>query len=566
MSVVGRVALKTKHHSALRIDARRTTAAAVVPRPALRTGAYQPLVIVLGAMCAGIFLDHVAWPVVPQSFGLWLALGVVSLGAWLALWKMRYQRLSMAAVMMSMMAISGAWHHYQWNLFSTDEVGLSATQIGQPICVEATVASEPQEVPAPAFDPMRSLPQESQTRLLVDVVAVRNRAEWQSASGRAQVSVTGALNGVHVGDRLRMFGQIEAPAPAGNPGEFDSAQFDRSKRELSFIRIKQPGCASVVEAGSDWSPARWISKVRAAGARLLQSYLPQARSGMAAAVLLGEREEVDRETNEAFLETGTIHILVIAGLHIGILAWAMFLLFSAGWMPRRAALACVMIVTGFYMLLTSAEPPVVRATLLVWIVCGGMLLGRNRIGLNSLAIAAIVVLVVNPTGLFHTGVQLSFLSVAILVCAGQWLTNLWQRDALARLISTTRPWPQRTARQAGRHVAEVFLAGALLWTAITPLTMARFHLFAPAGMLLNVLLLPILPVVMLSGLGVLLFGEWLTPVATICAWICNLGLYVIDSAVKWFAHLPGGRFWVVGPSEAWLAVFYIGLLFVLLAP
>ena len=68
---------------------------------------------------------------------------------------------------------------------------------------------------------------------------------------------------------------------------------------------------------------------------------------MAAAVLLGEREEVDHETNEAFMETGTIHILCIAGLHMAILAWALFMIFGAGWLPRRVALVCVMAVTGF---------------------------------------------------------------------------------------------------------------------------------------------------------------------------------------------------------------------------
>ena len=78
------------------------------------------------------------------------------------------------------------------------------------------------------------------------------------------------------------------------------------------------------------------------------------------------------------------------------------------------------------MLLTTAEPPVMRATLLVWIVCGGMLWGRNRIGLNSLALAGLVVLAVNPAGLFHTGVQLSFLSVAVLICAGESFFGEWK--------------------------------------------------------------------------------------------------------------------------------------------
>ncbi len=56
-------------------------------------------------------------------------------------------------------------------------------------------------------------------------------------------------------------------------------------------------------------------------------------------MLLGGREHVDRETNEAFMETGTVHILCVAGLHVGILAWLLFLVLRIGWLPRRTALA-----------------------------------------------------------------------------------------------------------------------------------------------------------------------------------------------------------------------------------
>ena len=163
------------------------------------------------------------------------------------------------------------------------------------------------------------------------------------------------------------------------------------------------------------------------------------RAGTAAAVLLGEREEVDRDTNEAYLETGTVHILVVAGLHVGILAWLLFKAIRMGWMSRRTALASVMVVTGIYMLLTGAGPSVIRATLLVWIVCGALWLGRSRIGLNSLAFAGLVLLILNPTNLFQTGVQLSFLSVAALMWAAMHFSDRPQLDPLDRLIRQTAP-------------------------------------------------------------------------------------------------------------------------------
>src|SRR5258706_8091637 len=99
---------------------------------------------------------------------------------------------------------------------------------------------------------------------MVDAVALRDGADWRPASGRAQVSITGELH-IHAGDRLRIFGKLEAPLPAANPGEFDSASFARTKRELSVVQVKLPECVRVVVRGSTWSPKRWIDGLRSMG-------------------------------------------------------------------------------------------------------------------------------------------------------------------------------------------------------------------------------------------------------------------------------------------------------------
>jgi competence protein ComEC len=539
----------------------RIAANATAVRPTLRgpIARYQPLVMVLAAACVGILADRQTWSFVPHSFELWWCISAAALGTWFVLSRTDRSSAAVMAILVSVAAADAAWYHARWNLFDRDEIGRFATQSPQPICLEAIAESAPRDVPQPAFDPLRSIPATPQSRLVVNVVGVRDGQQWRTATGRTQVSIGGQLESVHAGDRLRIFGQLATPTPAANPGEFDFALYARANRELSTVRVKLPACVTVLETGSMWNPTRWFDVLRNKGDQLLSSYISAERAGTAAAVLLGQREEVDRETNEAYLETGTVHILVVAGLHVGILAWLLFKAMRVGWMSRRTALASVMIVTGMYMMLTNAGPSVVRATLLVWIVCGGLWLGRSRIGLNSLAFAGLVLLVVNPANLFQTGVQLSFLSVAALMWAAMHFTERPKLDPLDRLIFQTRPWPQKAAWRFGQHLRDVFLAGGLLWLVITPLTMARFHLFSPAGLVLNLLLIPVLMIVMAAGFGVLAFGWWLPPLAAVFGWVCNLGLHILDASVKWAANLPGGRFWVAGPNDGWLAVFYLAV-------
>ena len=102
--------------------------------------------------------------------------------------------------------------------------------------------------------------------------------------------------------------------------------------------------------------------------------------------------------------------MVVAGLHVGVLAFLLFQALRIGWVPRRTALVAVAGVTGLYALVTDAEPPVLRATILVWIVCVSLWLGRGRLAMNSLALAGLVIVALNPTELFRAGTQLSFLA------------------------------------------------------------------------------------------------------------------------------------------------------------
>ena len=91
-------------------------------------------------------------------------------------------------------------------------------------------------------------------------------------------------------------------------------------------------------------------------------------------------------------------------------------------LPHGWAILLVAAATVFYMFLVDAGPPVVRATVLVLVACAAAALGAARLSFNSLAAAALVVLAINPNNLFHTGAQLSFLSVAGLMWFGpRWM-------------------------------------------------------------------------------------------------------------------------------------------------
>ena len=523
---------------------------------------YQPLVIVLAAAVVGILLDRF-WPL---PLGVWCFIAMAGLAVWLALFLRHRTRLAGFAVLMAVVAAAGAWHHCRWHLFASDDLGCYARSQAQPVCVEAVARGAPRAIPPLARNPFQTRPPEDCWRLNVDVVGLRNGATWQSVSGRAALLVQGTPPEIAAGDRLRCFGRLSAPSEPRNPGERDRSAYPRADRVRSRLHVKTPECLSVVAMGSPWNLTRLLDRLRAHGNRMFEQYLDPRQAELASAVLLGLREELDRTRTDAFFTTGTVHILCISGLHVGILAGAMFWILRRTPLPRGWVAVIIGLTTLLYALMVDARPSVVRATVLVLVACAAMYSGRRAIGINSLAAAALVVLAINPAHLFHVGAQLSFLCVAGLIWCAPWRPHgdddeVKRADrTIDRLVMQNLGWLPWLWVKFRRAAIGLTLAGVLLWLLTSPLVMARFHILSPVALVLNVFVWIPMLLSVLSGFGVLLCGTICPPLGYLCGRLCNASFLVLESIIDWARHVP--HYWVSGPADWWLWGFYgaLGLL------
>lgn len=514
--------------------------------------AYQPLVVVASAVCAGIVVDRYS----PARFVVWWLAAVVLWCGWCAAWGSGRRAWASMMLLASLAAVGAAWHQACWSLYSTDELGAFAADVAQPTCLQAVARASPRRMPAPEFDPLRPITTADRSRLILRLTAVRDGDRWLDASGETTLDVNGHLLGVKAGDRLQIFGQLRAVTPPANPGEFDFAVYQRADRRLCRLTADHPECVTVVAPGSTWQPRRWLDRARRAGDDALWSSLSRAQSGLALALILGQREQLDATTTRHFYESGTVHLLSISGLHVGLLAFLLFRGLELGFLQRGPALAAVAAITTFYALVIDAEPPAVRAAVMVLLVCLALYSGRPVSMFNLLAMAAIVVVAMNPAELFRTGTQLSFLAVATLAWLGQRLAPQGIQDPLTRLIARTRPWPARMLKKYGTSIARMMVLTSTIWLVSMPLVLARFNLISPASLLLTPLLAIPIALGLFTGFVLVSVGWLIWPLSIPLGWMCDACLACVNHGVALVDRVPGSHLWLPGPSWWWLVGCY----------
>jgi competence protein ComEC len=515
--------------------------------------AYQPLMIVAVMASAGILVDRY-WPL---GWWTWIGVAVGGLAIWQPLWRRERWAPAMIALAASVAAVAGAWHHAQWSLLAPDELGMFARPQSEPVCLEAVVASAPHYMAAPPYDPLATLPLQDRSRVELNVTAIRDRATWRPASGRTTLVVVGDRVPVVAGDRLQVFGHLAALQAPSNPGEFDYAAYARDEGRHCTLRAEFPEAVVRTAAGSAWRLARWTDWLREGGVALLDRSLAPAQAHLASAMFLGVREDLEPQQSDAFLETGTVHLLVISGLNVGILATCLMALLSCWGCSSRTTILAVGGATLLYALVTGGSPPVVRATVMVLLMCGARLIGRRPLEFNLCAAAALVVLAINPSELFHAGAQLSFLGMAVLIVLNTKPPVV--SDPLDRLIARSRPWHARVVLDLAAQARLLAITTPIVTVVIAPLVMARFHLLSPAAIVLGPLVAFPITLAMASGFAVLGLGAVVPVLAVPCGWVCDWSLAFVALLTEWARHWPAGHFWVAGPSDWWLVGWYGGL-------
>jgi competence protein ComEC len=525
-----------------------------------------PLVPVLCSFATGIITDRQLEPLETENWII-LALGSATLAAL----SLRGESSSSLFLLVAIAGLGGACHHSRWNDLSPDDISPGVSETPQPSWVRGVIAEFLGTRTSEGFS--RGDPALTVTRMVLEITEISDGSRWQGASGRALLIAAGDRNDLHAGQPVELAGQLARVAGPLNPGEFDRRAYLQAQGIRLRLVVDDPAGLTADPRGSEWPCTRWLGQMRSTCRSRLTERLDARAAPLAAALILGQREEIDPEVNDAFARTGTTHLLAISGLQIQVLAVCAGLFLRICGVPRRPAYVVVALVTALYAVLVGLAPSVVRSAVMTLTFCLAAIANRPTRPANTLALAGLLTLAWNPFFLFDVGCQLSFLAIAALL----WLVPLAQSELRAledwvrlqflhrpaeieELIRQHEPLYVRYLRRIGGWLFQGVVASAVVWLAALPLVALRFHLVSPIGILLNIPLIPITSLALLlgaSGLGLALGWPLLGAVPI---GIAEILLQLTEVIVRWGVSQAWGHRFVAGPSWSLVLAFYVVLI------
>jgi competence protein ComEC len=379
----------------------------------------SPLVIIASVFSAGIVIAHHLQLQTPV--GALVLIGVCLLAGAIA-FHFGWDRVALAALLSGFVLAGFAtqWLYNArrppWHIAYVEERGID---LADPVRLEGTIASTPQRTPYGVQFDLEATRIES--RRLTFPVSGKIRLRIQTPE---VPELLAALESLHLqsGDSIKTLANLRRPHIYQNPGSFDFREWLDDIEDIYWVgTVRSPLLMEKLAGRSPPQPWTALARVRVRLAKAIdQMFLPwsaQVRYGaVLKAVLLGDRSALDSETIESFRRTGLYHLLVIAGLHVGLLAFLFGGLLRTlrvrfPWSPLLTLLFL-----AAYTLLVEQRAPTLRASLMLGLFLIGRLLYREHSILNAVGFAALILLLARPAWLFESGFELSF--AAALLIAG----------------------------------------------------------------------------------------------------------------------------------------------------
>jgi competence protein ComEC len=374
------------------------------------------------------------------------------------------------------------------------------------------------------------------------------------------------------GDQINAIAKLREPNVFHNPG-------------VSVYNFKKNGiiAAGYVKqmriVGNGTGPLAWLYKKRQALGRIIDNSLSAESASFHMAIIIGLQRGITQDIRDGFSSTGLTHILSISGTHFALLAFIIFKIVKTGVKflpvrlltrmtlyitPTQAAVITTVPILFLYAFISGASTPTIRSLIMIFIYMLALFLGRRGQWLNSLAIAAIIILIWQPKALFELSFQLSFLAVLSMgYVLEKKIDPMTEYPALATPVSDYERRLKKVFEMPKTSI--LITVAAVMGTA--PLVASHFNQFPLISPLANLIITPficfiVLPFGFFAGFIALLFNMSSMPASGLIDSATHFALRL----VKVFSDIPYSNLHVHNPSFVVIALYFASLAFLIKHP
>ena len=335
-------------------------------------------------------------------------------------------------------------------------------------------------------------------------------------------------------ETVEVSGTLKKPYSVNLLGNFDWASYLATKNIFTEISVQE---------SRQLAPPGWISsfiaRLRADILDTFEQNFDRNFAAIAGGVLLGERGEIDEALYADFQDSGAIHLLVASGGNVGFVTLVVFAFCSLFGIARRKTAWFALLIAGIYTFVAGADAPLTRAYFMAVCAVAGYLFHRNSGVFQGLIVSCFIILLFNPSAVFETGFQMSFLAtLAIVICLNVYeLPYKWPR------------WLQ--------FFVQIFLATLSTQLILLPVFTNVFFKISFIGLFANMILVPLASFLMAVTFLFYIFS--LLHIGFLLHAVTWISLFYFKMLVEFFASLPFASVPASAWRAGWIVAYYAGL-------
>jgi len=396
-------------------------------------------------------------------------------------------------------------------------------------------------------------------KCILRIEFLEDKGEAFAVKGRIRLTVSGDTPNLSTGDRIGFLARIKSIRNFSNPGGFDYQRYMAFKKVWGSAYVSADKL-TIIEKNAHKGVWAIISDARHLMSDLIDQVGDKEQQGVLKALIVGDRSAISPELRTSFNRVGAGHLLAISGLHIGIIATASFLFFKwilshfrffllHAWTKKGAVFLSIVPVL-VYGLLSGMSPSTQRAVIMVIVFLMAFLVEREHDLINTLAIAAMIILIVHPPSVFSISFQFSFAAVLAIIYGISRLSPIWP--------SSQNRTQKQIWSKAAIKLYYFFMTSFFAVIGTLPLVMRYFNQVSLVGLPANIIFIPLIGFVVVP-LGIM--AVCLYPLTVTGALVClKAGSAVLEYVIKIINLISGWTFAAiktVTPNYLEIFCFYI---------